>query len=245
MKQYGADRTWPFAEGGGPTLAVVSLLWGATVALWRARPNLFSRLLAAASTGVWLLILYFFRDPNRRPVTAPGLVVSAGDGEVVAIAKEQEEEFLRCQAQRISVFLSILDVHVQRAPIAGTVTMVEHRPGKFLQAFRPEASTENEFVAMTIKTPYGDVLVKQIAGIMARRCVNYARPGQRVATGQRFGLIRFGSRVDIFLPPGAEILAAVGDHVRGGVTPIARLSEEASYTEERTRENLHSEERTA
>lgn len=228
MKEYGADRTWPFAEGGGPTLALVTLLWSGVVALWRARPSLFSRLLAAMVTGVWLLVLYFFRDPNRRPVTGPGLVVSAGDGEVVAIEPEREEEFLGRDVVRISVFLSILDVHVQRAPINGTVTMVEHRPGKFLQAFRPEASTENEFIAMKIETPYGEVLVKQIAGIMARRCVNYARPSQQVAIGQRFGLIRFGSRVDVFLPPDAEILTAVGDHVRGGVTPIARLSEKGS-----------------
>ncbi len=234
MKQYGTDRTWPFAEGGGPTLALATLLWSAVVALRRTRPGFFSRLLTAGATGIWLLILYFFRDPNRRPVTAPGLVVSAGDGEVVAIAREREEEFLQCEALRVSIFLSILDVHVQRAPIGGTVTAVEHRPGKFLQAFRPEASTENEFIAMKIETPYGKVLVKQIAGIMARRCVNYARPGQRVATGQRFGLIRFGSRVDLFLPPNAKILTSVGDHARGGVTPIARLPEEAPYKEERT-----------
>lgn len=225
MKEYGADRTWPFAEGGGPTLAVVTLLWGAAVAVWRARPGFLSRLLGALATGVWLLVLYFFRDPNRRPVTEPGLVVSAGDGEVVAIVREREEVFLGREAIRVSVFLSILDVHVQRAPIGGKVTMVEHRPGKFLQAFRPEASTENEFIAMRIETPYGEVLVKQIAGIMARRCVNYARPGQQIATGQRFGLIRFGSRVDLFLPPDARILTAVGAKVRGGVDPIARLPE--------------------
>ncbi|MDX1689147.1 MAG: phosphatidylserine decarboxylase [Candidatus Promineifilaceae bacterium] len=224
MKEYGADRTWPFAEGGGPTLALATLLWSGVLALWRARPSLASRLLATVATGLWLLVLYFFRDPNRRPVTGEGLVVSAGDGEVVAIEPEREEEFLKCEAVRISVFLSILDVHVQRAPISGTVTMVEHRPGKFLQAFRPEASTENEFIAMNIETANGDVLVKQIAGIMARRCVNYTRPAQQIAIGQRIGLIRFGSRVDVFLPPDAEILTTVGDHVRGGVTPMARLS---------------------
>lgn len=234
MSAYGADRTWPFAEGGGPTLALFTLLWGATVAVWRSRPAFLTRLLAATATAVWLFVLYFFRDPNRRSVTGPGLVVSAGDGEVVAIVREQEEAFLGREAVRISVFLSILDVHVQRAPIGGTVTMVEHRPGKFLQAFRPEASTENEFIAMTIESPYGEVLVKQIAGIMARRCVNYARPGQLVASGQRFGLIRFGSRVDLFLPPDAEILTAEGDHVQGAVTPIARLSGNGLHKEGRT-----------
>ena len=234
MKEYGADRSWPFAEGGGATLALATLVWGAVISLWRARPSILSRFLVATASAGWLLILYFFRDPNRPPVTEPGLAVSAGDGEVVAIVREREEEYLGHTAVRISVFLSILDVHVQRVPIGGTVSMVEHRPGKFLQAFRPEASTENEYVAMKIETPRGDVLVKQIAGIMARRCVNYTQSGQRVATGQRFGLIRFSSRVDVFLPADAEVLTAVGDHVTGGVTPLARLPEDGFDEEERT-----------
>jgi phosphatidylserine decarboxylase len=176
---------------------------------------------------LWTLILYFFRDPQRIPGQEPGVLLSAADGEVVEIAREQETAYLGRDMIRISVFLSIFDVHVQRAPIDGTVSFVHHQPGRFLQAFRPEASTANEHIATLFQTEYGPVLVKQIAGILARRCVNYLRPGQSVRAGQRFGLIRFGSRVDLFVAPGAEILVNVGDRVAGAVTPIAHLSETA------------------
>ena len=119
-----------------------------------------------------------------------------------------------------------MNVHVQRIPITGTVKMVRHQPGRFLQAFRPEASSVNEYIAMLIQTTFGPVLVKQIAGIMARRCVNDAHPGDIVNGGQRFGMIKFGSRVDLFIAPAAEILVTVGDRVIGGVTPVARLPEQ-------------------
>jgi phosphatidylserine decarboxylase len=101
---------------------------------------------------------------------------------------------------------------------------VQHHPGKFLQAFRPEASDVNEYIAMMIEGEYGRLLIKQIAGILARRCVNKMQPGDTIRAGQRFGLIKFGSRLDLFLPPSAQLLIAVGDKVYGGLTPIARLS---------------------
>lgn len=223
MSQYGADKTWPFAEGGGPTIGIATALWGAVLFLWRRRPGTFLGVLAALLSTFWLLILYFFRDPNRDPLKEPGLVVSPGDGEVVAIVKEREPHFLRQDLIRISIFLSILDVHVQRVPLGGRVTRVEHRPGKFLQAFRPEASLENEAITMELDTPYGPLLVRQIAGIMARRCVNYLEPGDEVETGQRFGLIRFGSRVDLFVPATAKVLVTIGTQVSGGITPMVRL----------------------
>ena len=223
MRNYGADKGWPFAEGSGPTIALTGALWSALLLLWRRRPGTFSRLLAAVGSALWLLILYFFRDPNRVPLREPGLVVSPGDGEVVAIVRERESAFLRQETIRISIFLSLFDVHVQRVPLGGVVTRIVHRPGKFLQAFRPEASEENEAITMELATPYGPLLVRQIAGIMARRCVNYLETGQEVETGARFGLIRFGSRVDLFLPPTAEILVTIGTKVAGGVTPVARL----------------------
>jgi phosphatidylserine decarboxylase len=171
-----------------------------------------------------MLVLYFFRDPQRKPIQEPGLVVSAADGEVVAIVQEQAGTLAERETLRISVFLSILDVHVQRVPLAGTVMRIEHRPGKFRQAFRPEASEENEAITTELATAFGPVVVRQIAGIMARRCVNYLAVGQAVETGQRFGLIRFGSRVDLFLPPTAEILVTIGSKVQGGTTPVARLT---------------------
>ena len=117
------------------------------------------------------------------------------------------------------MFLDVTDVHVQRVPLGGKVTVVDHVPGKKLQAFRPEASTENEFIAMGLDTPYGEILVKQIAGILARRCVNYASVGDSLTTGQRYGLIRFGSRIDLYFPTDAELLVEIGDRVYGGLNP--------------------------
>lgn len=231
MKTENAHRSWPFAEGGETIIALVSFIASALVALSVRRPNIVTRLLAAAALVVWLLILYFFRDPDREILDEPGLVVSAADGEVVEIAHEREDAYLHRDVTRISIFLSIFDVHVQRVPISGTVTSVKHQPGKFLQAFRPEASTQNEHIAMLIESDFGPVLVKQIAGIMARRCVNHVQQDQMVYVGQRFGMIKFGSRVDLFVAPDAELLVTVGDKVTGGVTAIVRLTHEHEIPE--------------
>jgi len=194
------------------------------VLLWSRWPNTPTLIILGLALALWLLILYFFRDPNRQVVNQPGLVIGPADGEVVEIARERESRFLRAEVIRISLFLSVLDVHIQRVPLGGEVTLVQRQPGKFLQAFKPEASEVNEYIAMVIETGYGRILIKQIAGILARRCVNYARPGDQVATGQRFGLIRFSSRVDLFLPPNAELLVKIGDKIVGGLTAVARLN---------------------
>jgi phosphatidylserine decarboxylase len=169
------------------------------------------------------VIVFFFRDPDRQPVREPGLVVGPADGVVVGIDLVEESQYLNTQTLRVSMFLSLWDVHVQRAPLGGTVKLVEHQSGKFLQAFREEASEVNEYIAMVIETDFGPIMVKQISGIVARRCMNYARPGDSVDTGQRYGHIKFGSRVDLFLPPEAEVLVKVGDKVSGGLTRIAQL----------------------
>jgi phosphatidylserine decarboxylase len=224
MTQYGKDRAWPFAEGGGGTIIFFTVLLAAAVFLWFQFTNWAAGLFLLLATFLWLLILYFFRDPNREIDAKPGLVLGPGDGEVVEITAETESRFLQAKVIRMSMFLDITDVHVQRVPLAGTVTRVQHQPGKFLQAFRPEASEVNEFIALVIDSEgYGRILTKQIAGILARRCLNYLKPGDIVQTGQRFGLIRFSSRVDLFLPPTAQMLVKVGDKVTGGITPIAQL----------------------
>lgn len=173
---------------------------------------------------IWLVIVYFFRDPAREVTNKPGLVVGPADGVVVSIEPFIESRYLNAETIRVSMFLSLFDVHVQRAPLAGEVTLVDFQPGKYLQAFKPEASDVNEYIAMGIQTPYGSVLVKQISGIVARRCYNYTQPGETLTTGQRFGHIKFGSRVDLFLPPEAEILVKVGDKVFAGLTAIAQLT---------------------
>ncbi|WP_420631101.1 phosphatidylserine decarboxylase [Candidatus Leptofilum sp.] len=227
MTKYGNDRAWPFAEGGGGTIAFFTILLATAVFLWFQFTNWGAGLFLLLAAFLWLLILYFFRDPNRQIKAQPGLVVGPGDGEVVEIIKMTEDRFLQAEVIRMSMFLDITDVHVQRVPLAGKVALVQHQPGKFLQAFRPEASELNEFIAMvTDSEGYGRILTKQIAGIVARRCLNYLKPGDVVQTGQRFGLIRFSSRVDLFLPPTAQMLVKVGDKVTGGITPIAQLKKD-------------------
>jgi phosphatidylserine decarboxylase len=223
MKNYGADKRWPFAQGGGATIAVFTIVWGTAVTLYLLWQNWATGIFLFLVTALWLLILYFFRDPNRQVVDEPGLVIGPGDGEVVEIVHEREARYLQADVIRISIFLSVTDVHVQRVPLGGKVTLVDHQPGQYLQAFKPEASDVNEFIAMVTESGYGRVLIKQIAGILARRCVNYAGPGDVLQTGQRFGLIRFGSRLDLFLPPNAQLLVKIGDKIEGGLTPIAQL----------------------
>lgn len=186
-------------------------------------PGWLTYVLLALGVLIFGMIIYFFRDPDRTPIREPGLVVGPADGVVVSIEPFQEGRYLQAETIRVSMFLSLFDVHVQRAPLEGTVTSVDHRPGEFLQAFKPEASDVNEYIAMVIETAYGSLLVKQISGILARRCLNYARPGDWLETGQRFGHIKFGSRVDLFLPADAEILVQIGDKVKGGLTRIAQL----------------------
>ncbi len=223
MKQYGKDTTWPFAEGGGTTILIFTVVWGTAVTLWAFWQNWATGLFLFLATAVWLLILYFFRDPNREVVNKPGLVIGPGDGEVVEIVREREDYYLEEDVIRISMFLSVTDVHVQRVPLGGKVTVIDHQPGQFLQAFKPEASDVNEYIAMVTESVYGRVLIKQIAGILARRCVNNAQPGDDLQTGQRFGLIKFSSRLDLYLPPNAQLLVKIGDKIIGGLTPIAQL----------------------
>ena len=220
---YGQDKWWPFAQGGGATLAFFTAILLVTLLVWSLWSNIFTGILLLLVLLLWLIVLYFFRDPNRVPVDEPGQIIGPGDGTVVAIEKMYEPKYLKKEVIRLSMFLSLTNVHVQRVPLSGRVTVVDYQPGKFLQAFRPEASEENEYIAMGLDTPYGEIVVKQIAGILARRCVNFASVGDDLLTGRRFGLIRFGSRIDLYFPTDAEILINIGDPVSGGLTPIAQL----------------------
>jgi phosphatidylserine decarboxylase len=216
---------WTFRKWQDRTLLSLTLLMILSLAAGILRPGLVTLALLAILVGVWLLVLYFFRDPDRQVLDEPGLVVGPGDGKVVAIEPMHEDRYLKADVLRISIFLSVLDVHVQRAPLAGKVTSVEHHPGAFLQAFKPEASQLNDRISMVVETEHGRILVDQIAGILARRCINFAQPGDTLRTGQRYGLIKFGSRVDLYLPPEAEILVLLEDQVHGGLTPVARFGD--------------------
>src|ERR1700683_4228121 len=166
-----------------------------------------------------LFVFYFFRDPEREIPTDPGAVVSPADGHVVVIVDELLDSRM---GHRISIFLSIWDVHIQRAPAAGRIADVVYRPGRFYAAFRSDASRENEQNIIYLHTPQGSVIFKQIAGAIARRVICWKEEGQEVVIGERVGLIRFGSRVDIWLPLDTQVVVQRGQHVKGGESVIAK-----------------------
>ena len=155
---------------------------------------------ALVSLVLTLFVLFFFRDPDRAIPEGKGIVVSPADGKVIVIKDIYEPAYLKQEVKQISIFLSVFNVHVNRAPIGGAVEVVKYNPGKFHVASVDKASLDNEQTAMLIASGKDKILVKQIAGLIARRIICYARPGDTIKTGERYGLIRFGSRVDLFLP---------------------------------------------
>ena len=177
------------------------------------------KIVAAVLIFLGGFIFYFFRDPERGIPPDPAAIVSPADGKVVDIVGEELDSR---SGRRISIFLSIWNVHVQRAPAAGQITEVTYRPGRFYGAFRARASTENEQNVIHIDTPQGILVFKQIAGAIARRVLCWKRKGETVARGERVGLIRFGSRVDIWLPIEAEITVRRGQMVKGGESILAK-----------------------
>jgi phosphatidylserine decarboxylase len=175
--------------------------------------------LGGALIFLGFFVMFFFRDPERTPPPEQDTIVSPADGRVMEVA---EESLNGKTGSRISVFLSIFDVHVNRSPVAGRITAIEYRTGKFYAAMRGRASAENEQNAFTVQSDRGDVVFKQIAGWVARRIVCWKSVGDSVMRGERVGMIRFGSRMDIWLPAGVEILVRPGQHVAGGTSVLAR-----------------------
>ncbi len=174
---------------------------------------------AAVLVLLALFVFSFFRDPERVIPTEPDAVVSPGDGRVVVVT---EEENAGRPGKRVSIFLAVWNVHVNRSPATGTIAKMEYRPGKFLAAMRERASVENEQNVFTLTTEAGEMVFKQIAGVIARRVVSWKKAGEKVARGERIGLVRFGSRVDVWVPKEAEILVKVGENVKGGSSMLAR-----------------------
>lgn len=166
-----------------------------------------------------LFVLFFFRDPQRTPPADPLTIVSPADGRVMMVV---EESLGGNPGRRISVFLSIFDVHVNRSPVAGKITAIEYRTGKFYAAMRGRASAENEQNTFHVATEHGEVVFKQIAGWVARRILCWKKVGDTVMRGERVGMIRFGSRMDIWLPDRVEILVRPGQHVAAGSSALAR-----------------------
>ena len=204
-----------------------SLLWVAVAALFFifCEKLLINVLVAVFSVSFAILMLRFFRVPRREPNLGPQLVLSPGDGHVVDIRQVEEDEFFHSKCIRISIFLSLFDVHVTWAPVSGKVIYYHYHPGRYLVAFHPKASEKNERTSIGMETDAGDqLLFRQIAGTMARRIVCYAREGDRMEQAQQAGFIKFGSRIDLFLPLDTEILVQKGDEVFGQETVMARFN---------------------
>lgn len=212
-------------EGYG-IIAVNSLIW---IAL-----TVFSLLFVNSIVVKWLLIalsvfmfgfmFLFFRVPKRNPTIDPLAVVSPGDGRVVNIQECEENEYFHSKCIQVSVYLNFFNVHITWFPIGGNVTYYKYHPGKYIFAWHEKASEKNEHTSIAMKTDAGqDIMFRQIAGIVARRIVCYAEEGKHFAQTEDAGIIKFGSRLDIFLPLGTEIVAKVGDHVKGRESIVARF----------------------
>ena len=180
-------------------------------------------LVAVLCTVVTLWVAYFFRDPERTGPRGDRLVIAPADGRVVMITTLDEPKFLRGRATRISIFMNIFDVHVNRYPVSGTVDYVTRKPGRFLDAQVERASVENEQNSVGVSDGPRRVLVRQIAGLIARRIVTYSVKNEPAKQGERMGLIRFGSRVDVYVPEGSTIRAQLGDRAVAGTSVLAEL----------------------
>jgi phosphatidylserine decarboxylase len=217
---------WTFNRNQEGTLLGSSILLVMALTALLLWPGWLAGLCFGAAVVLWAILLWFFRDPERVLNRSPHSYYSPGDGVVSDIGTVQEVDFLKKEFVRIGIFLSVFDVHVQRAPIEGTVEFVSHQAGKNLPAYDPAASVENDQIIMGLDTADGKIMVKQISGILARKCYNFAKPGEQIHSGQRYGLIKFGSRVELYLPPGVKILCSVGDKVQAGISVLAEILDE-------------------
>jgi phosphatidylserine decarboxylase len=172
---------------------------------------------------LWFWVLWFFRIPARNFSSGDNLVIAPADGKVVVIEETVETEYFKDKRLQVSIFMSPLNVHVNRSPIKGTVQYMKYHPGKYLVAWHPKSSTENERTTVVVGNEKTTLLMRQIAGALARRICYYVKEGQPIAQNEEFGFIRFGSRVDIYFPVGTQIDVKIGQKVEGGMTVLAKL----------------------
>jgi phosphatidylserine decarboxylase len=205
-----------FAKEGYPFIGFFAVVTAAALIMFPACVALFPFALT-------LFMAYFFRDPERSVPEGEADFVAPADGKVIVLQPVTESIFIKDRMLQISIFMSPLNVHINRAPCDGKVDQVVHTAGRFLSAFKPEASVENENIAMTLDTKFGKIVVRQIAGFMARRAVCRVKPGDFLKKGDRYGLIKFSSRVDMFLPAATVPGIKLGDTVKAGETVIGYI----------------------
>lgn len=177
------------------------------------------------SVAFYLFLISFFRNPKRNIAVDANNIIAPADGKVVVIEETMETEYFNTARRQVSIFMSPANVHVNRNPVSGTVKYLKYHPGKFLVAWHPKSSAENERTTVVINNGNIELLMRQIAGILARRIVNYLKINEAVKQGEEFGFIKFGSRVDLFLPLNAKIVVQLNQDVRGGETVIAVIAE--------------------
>ena len=212
-----------FAREGYPFIGIATLLAVAAFALALARRSWSLWLLALVITVLALWVAYFFRDPERSGERGPNIVVAPADGKLIMITDVDEPAFIGGRATRLSIFMNVFNVHVNRYPVDGTVEYVHYNKGKFLNAAAEKSSLENEQSSVGVQSGSSRILVRQIAGLIARRIVTYSKVGQSVKQGDRMGLIRFGSRVDVFIPTDAKLRVKLGTLTTAGSTVLAEL----------------------
>lgn len=210
---------------GTPTILLILVLGGLTIAAsWYWASPIVFWIAIVLTSAVLALVLWFFRVPLRDMQEQDAVVISPCDGKVVVVEEVMEPEYFKDRRLQVSIFMSPLNVHINFHPIAGETTYKRYHKGKYLVAWHPKSSTENERCTLVVKHPvFGEVLTRQIAGALARRIVTYPEPGDPAVQGTEFGFIKFGSRVDLFLPLGTEITVKIGQKVQGAITGIARL----------------------
>lgn len=212
------------ARDGWPLILIGFAASLAAILAASSWPSVILVVIATLVCLLTLLLVYFFRDPERHAQVTPGIILAPADGKVVAVNHGQSHTFVGQDAIQVSIFLSVFDVHVNRVPSSGSVSYVSYVPGKFMAAFVDKASTDNEQTEIGMDTDVGRPLVfKQIAGLIARRIICRLESGQAVQAGQRMGIIKFGSRADILMPRDTDVVVAKGDRVFGGQTVIGHL----------------------
>ncbi len=211
---------------GTPTIIIVTLFCtGLLLATYLKAPAWLLLPVAAVCLALLGIVLWFFRVPARTPASDDRAIISPCDGKVVVIEEVNETEYFHGKRLQVSIFMSPLNVHINYHPISGTTSYYKYHPGKYLVAWHPKSSTENERSTVVVRhVKHGEVLFRQIAGALARRICTYAAEGQPAAQSTEFGFIKFGSRVDLLLPLNAEITCRLGDVVQGSVTPLARFA---------------------
>lgn len=212
-----------FAREGKPFMWIATVIALAVTGAALLRNSTLLEFVAGVCILLAAWVAYFFRDPERTGDRGSRLVIAPADGKVVQVMEVDEPSFVHGRSLKVSIFMNVFSVHVNRYPVSGTVAYTHYNPGKFLNAAVDKASLENEMSSVGIESGPHRVLVRQIAGLVARRIITYSRPGDTAEQGERFGIIRFGSRVDIYLPAGSTPRVAIGEHTVAGTTVIGEL----------------------